>query len=432
MAGRKKGAPSAAARAKPGSQTHNHGRKQAGTTAQNEQDPKPRLSEHERRQQQRVLDVFRHAFGEVLSSPDLAAKLQSLKQALFDRDFARAFGDPEHLAVYAARWSPTRALCYASVLHGIWEHLETLLSPSSSSSSSPSSAPASPADTVQADTSSRSVDAVDDDQRATASSDHQEQHQQQQQQQQRENEEQRQLRVLSIGGGAAELVALAAFLNQQHAAVSAGAITLVDSGPWADVVARLTASLTTPPPLSKYASAAARQASAAALVSAARFRPTFVRQDALALGRSRLAALAGDAPLLVTMLFTLNELFTAGGVGKTTALLLALTCAAPAGSLLLVVDSPGSYSEASVGGAGAGGEKRRYPMQWLLDRILLGTRREPVGGRRWTKLEARESVWFRLADELLDYPIPLENMRYQMHLYRAEDAGSDEEGEEEE
>ncbi len=183
-----------------------------------------------------------------------------------------------------------------------------------------------------------------------------------------------------------------------------------------------------------------------------------------------------EEPLLVTLLFTLNELYTAAGVGPTTAFLRRLSAAACPGTLLLVVDSPGSYSEAAVGrGGGAGGEKRRYPMQWLLDHTLLrqdppglgrGRGREENGARRrekgtvqeegkeeeeeeqkdpppvrsnngdddgdhddteagegapvmaWEKLESADSVWFRLADGLR-YPIQLENMRYQMHLYRA-------------
>ncbi|RYC57749.1 hypothetical protein CHU98_g8463 [Xylaria longipes] len=43
---------------------------------------------------------------------------------------------------------------------------------------------------------------------------------------------------------------------------------------------------------------------------------------------------------------------------------------------------------------------------------------EEKDGIRWEKIESRDSVWFRVADGLR-YPIPLENMRYQMHLYRA-------------
>ncbi len=56
-----------------------------------------------------------------------------------------------------------------------------------------------------------------------------------------------------------------------------------------------------------------------------------------------------------------------------------------------------------------------------MDKILLATEDEPINGRRWVKLESQDSIWFRLADTL-HYPIPLENTRYQMHLYRATEA----------
>jgi len=82
--------------------------------------------------------------------------------------------------------------------------------------------------------------------------------------------------------------------------------------------------------------------------------------------------------------------------------------------MLLVVDSPGSYSETSIGK-----ESKRYPMQWLLNHTLLETSKER-GGKgdvKWEKLVSDESRWFRLADDL-KYPISLENMRYQVHLYR--------------
>lgn len=380
MAG-KKGSSSAVARAKakPHANIRKPPTRSQTADIRDERDGKQSSSGTDKKEQQLILDVFRHAFQEVFSSPSFSATLQSVKQALFDRDFARAFGDPERLAVYAARWSPTRALCYASVLTGIKEQLESTASPAQGTDDS--------------------TENVLDDSRPRLP----------------------ELKVLSIGGGAAELVAFGAFLNQSPPSLS-GSITLLDSGPWATVVSQLTTSLTTPPPLSKYASPAAKLSNAA-MVPASRFAPTFLQHDALALGRERLSALLGDSPLLVTVLFTLNELFTASGIGKTTAFLLDLTAAIPIGSLLLVVDSPGSYSETSVGK-----EAKRYPMQWLLDRIILGTRREPVHGRRWAKLESHDSVWFRLAGaDALDYPIPLENMRYQMHLYRAEDASLNEE-----
>lgn len=379
----KKGAPSGPARAK--ANNHTRRKNQSGSThtalpskhVKDDQDQKQLISDSDIRQQQRVLDVFRHAFPEVLSSPSLTTTLQSVKQALFERDFAKAFGDPEHLAVYAARWSPTRALCYASVLGGIKEQLELISSP------------------AQADSTENSENG--DGKRAL-----------------------RELKVLSIGGGAAELVALGAFLSQSSSL--SGSITLLDSGPWASVVSQLITGLTTPPPLSKYASSAAKLSNTA-MVSPSRLTSTFLQHDALTFSEEGLRALLGDSHLLITVLFTLNELFTANGIGKTTAFLLDLTSSVPVGSLFLVVDSPGSYSEASVGK-----DAKRYPMQWLLDRIMLGTRRDPVNGRRWAKLESQDSVWFRLAGpEAPDYPIPLENMRYQMHLYKAEDASFNEE-----
>jgi 25S rRNA (uracil2843-N3)-methyltransferase len=83
----------------------------------------------------------------------------------------------------------------------------------------------------------------------------------------------------------------------------------------------------------------------------------------------------------------------------------------PAGTLLLVVDSPGSYSTVSLNGA-----EKKYPMQWLLDHTLLDE--GPKGDTAaWSKLTEDESKWFRL-DTRLRYPIELEDMRFQLHLYR--------------
>ncbi|KAL2160603.1 hypothetical protein VTH06DRAFT_1291 [Thermothelomyces fergusii] len=415
MAGRKEPA-SSGARAKHGktNAANKKSRPKTGPAPPSPQETedgpgqKRTVSPEERRRQQRVLDVFRHAFSDVLSSPSFTDTLQSVKQALYDRDFARAFGRPEHLEVYAARWSPTRALCYASVFERIRDHLQSLSCPVPDDSTVPRQG------VRQQHGGDEGAPPLAHDLPIPP----------------------RQLNVLSIGGGAAELVALGAFLGRQPSSSPSsppmsGAITLLDSGPWEAVVTRLTEALTTPPPISKYASEAVKQASAAAMVPPSRLAASFLRQDALALDRSTLPPVLGAAPLLVTLLFTLNELFTAGGLRQTTTLLLNLTAAVPAGSLLLVVDSPGSYSETAVGR-----EAKRYPMHWLLDRVLLATRDEPVGGRRWAKLESHESLWFRLAGDQggggLDYPIALENMRYQMHLYKAEDANQDGEEEDEE
>jgi 25S rRNA (uracil2843-N3)-methyltransferase len=95
------------------------------------------------------------------------------------------------------------------------------------------------------------------------------------------------------------------------------------------------------------------------------------------------------------------------------------------GALLLVVDSPGSYSTVSIGKTSDSGDeskKKRYPMQWLLDHTLLesaaiSNSKNASGEHQWEKLESRNSEWFRLSDDLR-YPVDLEDMRYQIHLYR--------------
>ncbi|KAK3994706.1 hypothetical protein QBC44DRAFT_38827 [Cladorrhinum sp. PSN332] len=341
---------------------------------------------------QELLNIFRNTYYELLTSSDFTPKLQAVKQALFERDFAKAFGDQENLEVYAARWSPTRALCYASVFAGIRDQLEAISTPL-------------PPITITIS------EKEDDTPKNEGKPDEQEQH-----------THHHHLPVLAIGGCAAELVAFGSLLSAHLPSTTSGSITLLDSGPWGQVITSLAEAITAPPPVSKYASAAvkARGPGNALIHPPSRLVSSkFVQQDVLTLGSEGLSQTMSSEnhPSLITLLFTLNELFTAGGIGRTTKFLMDLTSVVPFGSLLLVVDSPGSYSETTVGK-----EAKRYPMQWLLDRIILGTQREPVAGRRWKKLESHDAIWFRLDQKELDYPIPLENMRYQMHLYKVQDA----------
>lgn len=345
-------------------------------------EPKSEATLEELGRQQILLNIFNDTFKNVLSSESFNNVLQEVKQALYNREFAKAFGRADYLDVYAARWSPTRTLGYVRILDGISGHLESLCLPVRAQK------PVEDAGTaIEESLGADGAEASTDD------------------------EQRRTLKMLSIGGGAAEIVALASFLRISSSL--SGDITLLDTGPWGDIVTRLQENLVKAPELSKYASAAAKAANQA-LVSSSRLNTTFAKQDILGFKQEQLAAHLGSDALLVTLLFTLNELYTTGGMGQTTAFLRTLTACIPIGSLLLVVDSPGSYSEAAVGK-----EARKYPMQWLLDHTLLGGEgEEPADGCKWEKLESQDSAWFRIAEELR-YPIPLENMRYQMHLYRA-------------
>jgi 25S rRNA (uracil2843-N3)-methyltransferase len=324
--------------------------------------PLPPIDPQTLKHQQRILTLFADAFSPVLSSDSFTAALQSIKQALFNRDFDAAFGTEEKLQTYAARWSPTRALCYSSIFQTIAPYIDEISPPSSSP------------DSQDEATQSHSRNAI---------------------------------KMLCIGGCAAEHIAFASHLRQTS---SSGTLTLLDVAPWTQVVDLLQKHVTSPPPLSKYASAALKAANTPFLEEG-QLSISFAQNDILAMEEEALKGLLGTEPLTVTLLFTLNELYTSGGIGKTSKFLKLLGETLPERSLLLVVDSPGSYSEAAVGK-----EEKRYPMQWLLDHTLLEV---PASARddKWEKLESHDSIWFRLPEELF-YTIQLENMRYQMHLYQ--------------
>uniref|UniRef100_A0A8H7N556 25S rRNA (Uridine(2843)-N(3))-methyltransferase n=1 Tax=Bionectria ochroleuca TaxID=29856 RepID=A0A8H7N556_BIOOC len=297
--------------------------------------------------QQNLLDIFSSAFATVLSSGEFPNVLQEIKQALFNRDFAAAFGREDYLRAYAARWSPTRAICYASVFQGIRDHLIELEAPRGE---------------------------VADSEQAEPATD-------------RHGEQPNLPDALHWRLRAAEHAAFAQYLRE--APQLSGRLTLVDSAPWSGVVALLQDQLTNPPQISTFASEVAK-ASNSAFVKPSQLSVDFKQQDILDLDLESLKQTIGKDPLVVTILFTLNELYTNGGLGKTTKFLGNLGQSLPNGSLLLVVDSPGSYSEATVGK-----EKKRYPMQWLLDHTLLSNK---VSGIKWEKLESDESIWSIFTD----------------------------------
>lgn len=359
--------------------------------------------------QQLLLNTYRNTFPEILMSDSLQALLQQVKTALYERDFSRAFGNEEYLEAYSVRWSPSRSLCYQSILVDLLDNITSIFQPRNSTQSELEKSP------VVGDKST--------------------------------------LLVTCFGGGAAEVVAFGGFLrclqdalaeqsdvgdklspwegfdklylhengpqqsSPEHSMSIPGRLSridlrLVDSAQWHSVVHKLHDSLTNPPPLSKYASSSAREANEP-LTADTDFIVAFRQDDVLEMSGSQLVDVVGGQPMLLTLLFTLNELYTSS-VAKTTAFLLNMTTAVKSGSLLLVVDSPGSYSETTVGS-----EAKKYPMHWLLDHTLLETQksRGSESAPCWVKLVSEESKWFRIP-ESVRYPIPLENMRYQMHLYR--------------
>ncbi|KAF2453653.1 hypothetical protein BDY21DRAFT_257653, partial [Lineolata rhizophorae] len=340
--------------------------------------------------QQSLLDIFRNAFGSRFQ-PDFSPAVQEVKQHLFHRDFTSAFSRQELLDVYCGRWSPSRALGYLQILEELNEVKDLLVGESS-------------------DTNERT------DCKSTGAR-----------------------RACLLGGGAgAEIVAFAGLLHllRQRRSESVPSLHLhtIDVADWGTIVATLADRISTPPPLSAYASAAARER-AVPLVPPDSVTVSFRQADLLSADTPIGEILSQDngaaydvrttigrdtGPVtIVTLMFTLNELYSTN-VPRTQSFLLRLGHVLEPGALLLVVDSPGSYANVAINSGQDSGKK--YPMRWLLDLALLeeGNTKDRLGEsstQRWKKIREEESAWFRMPGSL-EYPIELENMRYQLHLYR--------------
>ncbi|OAL46336.1 hypothetical protein IQ07DRAFT_146864 [Pyrenochaeta sp. DS3sAY3a] len=320
--------------------------------------------------QQLLLNIFRNSFADRLSD-DINPLLQEIKGHLYNRDFATAFGKTEYLEAYAARWSPSRALGYMDVFWNLKEHLF-------------------PAEL-----------GLDDGQ----------------------GEGRKSWKVVCLGGGAgAEVVAMGGLQKLLKGAAPGEAtahqksidVVAIDIANWTSVVDQIAKHITTAPPLSKYASAAAKAANTN-LLNEEDINIRFLQRDVFEVSPTDISTDLATADL-VTLMFTLNELYSAS-ISSTQKFLLALTEIVKPGALLLVVDSPGSYSSVTLNGT-----EKKYPMHWLLDHTLLKqTMTLKERGQediiRWEKVQEDESRWFRLPDTL-SYPIELENMRMQLHLYR--------------
>lgn len=333
--------------------------------------------------QQRVLNIFKEACS--IQHGDFDTTLQTVKKHLYMRDFAAAFSKDEYLSVYAARWSPSRCLGYLQLLVDFDIYLRPLLARQSNIISEPSP----PAGTETFDSLGH----------PTNGSNHSQ-----------DPPPQTQIpldwNIACIGGGAgAELVACATWLGlilekQDHDKTMArdGRIYCIDMADWSQVLARLDRAIST---------------SDDNRMNPGRMRTTFERRDVLDTDFPSLRDILSKSRL-ITIMFTLNELYSAS-VAKTQRLLHELTLAAQPGTLLLVVDSPGSYSSVTINGSA-----KKYPMHWLLDHTMLATstKRGEADDAKWEKLVSEESKWFRLPSGLQYSLCELENMRYQVHLYK--------------
>ena len=373
--------------------------------------------------QQLLLDAFKTAFVERFNDEQLPILVQSVKKHLYNRDFQQTFGAEEFLEAYSMRWSPSRALAYQDLICNGPPELADILRSRASMTQADTNSSGPGRRLEEPDTSASTLiptnGCLDIDQKPT---------------------------ITCIGGGAAEVMAFASAVdilqtfhepessheladelhgkNQQASGRLFLSLRLhaIDMADWSPVLQKLKASIITPRP---YAIVAAAKSQTRPLVSESQFSVDFTQQDVLTMDTVQMRAFSRSA--LVTFMFTLNELYSTS-ITKTTNLLLNLTLMMIPRSLLLVVDSPGSYSTIQIRKDedanledGASKSEKKYPMRWLLDHTLLesstvGGDRSKAGEKKWRKVVGEEAVWFRMRGEL-SYPIALEDMRYQMHLY---------------
>ena len=330
---------------------------------------------------QKLLSTFRTAFPSTFDD-HLHTHLQEIKKHLFNREFELAFGRQELLEAYAIRWSASRALGYVKIFEEAFSFLDSCdVSQEAETAPGSQNQPSREGEKEEGQTNPSTKT------------------------------------VICLGGGAgAEFVALAGFWQSQNTTEHL-MVHAVDFAPWSNTLQKLYQAVTTAPPISAYASASVRAASAP-LVSPQQLSYQFSHFNVLeAEHEAELIKLIGEADVL-TLMFTLNELYNSS-LGRTQRILQLVTEYARDGAVLVVVDSPGSYAEVSVGKEG---NQKTYPMHFLLDYTLIGdgaTAGENKGGtsvKAWKKVVDEQSRWFRLPEDL-KYPIELENMRFQTHIY---------------
>jgi 25S rRNA (uracil2843-N3)-methyltransferase len=346
--------------------------------------------------QQLVLDIFRDVFPASGDFEAMKPLLQEINDHLLAGDVETAFGKEEFLEGYAIRWSPSRALALSNLLAWICEQRK------------------------------------DDDWVKWLIGD-----------------DEKPAKALCFGGGATEIMAFAGLLRQVrknavgrpnivYSTQSSGAsdtlhtpsasalpitpldLHLVDAADWSSVLSKLYAGLTTAPTLSKYASSKARALNASFLSPQA-LEPSFKRADILDLTSEDLRSIVGPEPVLLTLFFTLNDLYDVS-IRRTTTFLRMLTTVAPKGCLLVVVDS----HDAAFSGVIAKDKEEgvEYPMSWLLNQAMLPARKkqeeddddEPE--TLWEKLIDDCDSLYKLPEKGLLYPASLENMKAQVHLFK--------------
>ena len=191
------------------------------------------------------------------------------------------------------------------------------------------------------------------------------------------------MKIMCIGGGAgSEILALASMAKEQDF-VTGLHITAVDCADWGPLLKEMMQLVRVQWELDTF-----------------RFSLSFKREDILESYPHHDFA----ATHLITFLFTANELFSASR-SKTLSFLSFLSSVCTKGTLLLVAESVGSYSEIAVG-------DKTYPLELILDRHLSGK------DAQWRAVERDPARWYRVPEETQrKYALQVENTHMLVRVF---------------
>ncbi|KAK6458875.1 uncharacterized protein RJT20DRAFT_10138 [Scheffersomyces xylosifermentans] len=203
----------------------------------------------------------------------------------------------------------------------------------------------------------------------------------------------KEIKTLCIGGGASsELVALASVFcrlkEYNSKSNSSLTVNIIDIADWTKVVGGISDHIKNN-----------------WIYNPEKFITNYIHGDVLDVNSNGIDYSSLD---LITLLFTTNELFTEKRQ-ETIRLLQTLNKTCKRGSLLLIAESAGSYSNITIG-------TKKFPVQFLIDMILVGKQGSDDG--EWEIVDQTESIWYRINPKEVHYPMKLENMRFFYRLYR--------------
>ncbi|OBT61024.1 hypothetical protein VE03_09624 [Pseudogymnoascus sp. 23342-1-I1] len=353
--------------------------------------------------QQLLLDAVRKAFPRCEEVEVMKEVLVGVEEAMARGDWDVAFEETDMREAWVVRWGAERAVWFANLLVKVVETLED--------------------------------DALFASLRGKGEDDEEEEGGEKEEKKENDDEEddEEPLRVVSFGGGPAEVLALGAVIRHfrpdahgkskaelESADSDSDAGTIIDlnlanSVNWTREVSTSHAALLSPPTLSKYASASAIANSTPFLAKSA-LEPEMNRFSALEASQEDVSDLVGEEAALITLFYTVADL-AATSVAKTVALLLKLTIAAPKGSLVVVFD----HAEGE-GRSGGDEGKKGYPLRYLLDMAFLGKKPSGEDGEAgvkpaWKMLLADEERVVKVSDGLR-YAVGLETAKAQVYVFR--------------